>query len=148
MPMMPPNNIVRPGQTERLTPQQRLAMRAEAQQGRVGPPVPAPGYDVAPGRGGVGAPPGAGGTGYSGPSPERATGLAPLPDMPLPPPPQRPEIIMNPPSAPSSPMRPQRRVPMPPSRGGMAKGGQAKAYAKGGSIDGCAQRGKTKGRVV
>jgi hypothetical protein len=29
----------------------------------------------------------------------------------------------------------------------LAKGGMAK-YAKGGSIDGCAQRGKTKGRMV
>jgi hypothetical protein len=35
---------------------------------------------------------------------------------------------------------------------GMKRGGKAKAYAKGGSIssrgDGCAQRGKTKGRFV
>ena len=32
-------------------------------------------------------------------------------------------------------------------KGGMACGGMKK-YAKGGSIDGCAQRGKTKGRMV
>jgi hypothetical protein len=29
-----------------------------------------------------------------------------------------------------------------------AKGGMMKAYAKGGSVDGCAMRGKTKGRMV
>jgi hypothetical protein len=29
-----------------------------------------------------------------------------------------------------------------------AKGGNVKAYKKGGKIDGCAQRGKTKGRMV
>jgi hypothetical protein len=29
-----------------------------------------------------------------------------------------------------------------------AKGGGVKAYKKGGSIDGCAQRGKTRGRMV
>lgn len=29
----------------------------------------------------------------------------------------------------------------------LAKGGKVKSYAKGGSIDGCAQRGKTKGKV-
>jgi hypothetical protein len=29
-----------------------------------------------------------------------------------------------------------------------AKGGNVKAYKKGGKIDGCAQRGKTKGRIV
>ena len=31
---------------------------------------------------------------------------------------------------------------------GYKKGGKIKKYAKGGSIDGCAQRGKTKGRIV
>lgn len=30
----------------------------------------------------------------------------------------------------------------------LKKGGKVKGYAKGGSIDGCAQRGKTKGRVI
>lgn len=30
----------------------------------------------------------------------------------------------------------------------MAKGGKTKCYAKGGAIDGCAKRGKTKGRFV
>jgi len=30
----------------------------------------------------------------------------------------------------------------------MKKGGKVKKYAKGGSVDGCAQRGKTKGRMV
>lgn len=43
MPMMQQAPVV-PGQMERLTPEQRMLMRAEAQQGRVGPPVPAPGY--------------------------------------------------------------------------------------------------------
>lgn len=32
-------------------------------------------------------------------------------------------------------------------KGKMAKGGKAKAYRKGGSIDGCAMRGKTKGTM-
>lgn len=31
---------------------------------------------------------------------------------------------------------------------GMKSGGMAKKYAKGGSIDGCATKGKTKGRMV
>jgi hypothetical protein len=31
--------------------------------------------------------------------------------------------------------------------GGMKKGGKVKKYAKGGSIDGCAIKGKTKGRL-
>ena len=31
---------------------------------------------------------------------------------------------------------------------GMKRGGSVKKYTKGGSIDGCAQRGKTKGRMV
>lgn len=31
---------------------------------------------------------------------------------------------------------------------GMKSGGSVKSYAKGGKIDGCAQRGKTKGRVI
>jgi hypothetical protein len=31
---------------------------------------------------------------------------------------------------------------------GMKKGGAIKKYAKGGSVDGCAQRGKTKGRMI
>jgi len=30
----------------------------------------------------------------------------------------------------------------------MKKGGKVKGYAKGGAIDGCAQRGKTRGKVV
>ncbi len=30
----------------------------------------------------------------------------------------------------------------------MKKGGKVAKYAKGGSIDGCAQRGKTKGKMV
>lgn len=30
---------------------------------------------------------------------------------------------------------------------GMKKGGKVKKYAKGGSIDGCAQRGKTRGTM-
>ena len=30
---------------------------------------------------------------------------------------------------------------------GMKKGGKVKKYAKGGSIDGCAQRGKTRGMM-
>jgi hypothetical protein len=29
-----------------------------------------------------------------------------------------------------------------------AKGGMMKTYAKGGSVDGCATRGKTKGRMI
>jgi hypothetical protein len=33
------------------------------------------------------------------------------------------------------------------AKGGMACGG-AKKYAKGGSIDGCATKGKTKGRMI
>jgi hypothetical protein len=31
--------------------------------------------------------------------------------------------------------------------GGMKKGGKVKKYAKGGSIDGCAIKGKTRGRL-
>jgi hypothetical protein len=34
------------------------------------------------------------------------------------------------------------------SPAGMAKGGCVKKYASGGSVDGCATRGKTKGRMV
>ena len=30
----------------------------------------------------------------------------------------------------------------------MKKGGAVKTYAKGGSVDGCAMRGKTKGRMI
>jgi hypothetical protein len=30
----------------------------------------------------------------------------------------------------------------------MKKGGDVKKYAKGGSVDGCAQRGKTKGTMI
>ena len=33
-------------------------------------------------------------------------------------------------------------------KGKMAKGGKMKAYKKGGSIDGCAMKGKTRGRMV
>jgi len=44
------------------------------------------------------------------------------------------------------------RQKMETSKEGKAKGGKVKAYAKGGSVsaraDGCAQRGKTKGRFV
>lgn len=34
------------------------------------------------------------------------------------------------------------------AKGGMACGGKMKKYAKGGSVDGCATKGKTKGRMI
>ena len=51
-------------------------------------------------------------------------------------------------------MAPPKRMRMPPkevkSKVPVKKmmGGKVKSYAKGGSIDGCAQRGKTKGRYI
>ena len=43
------------------------------------------------------------------------------------------------------PKRPAQPMPMP---SGMKHGGKVSGYAKGGSIDGCAQRGKTRGKMV
>lgn len=48
---------------------------------------------------------------------------------------------------------PARSAPMPVRPAGratamMKKGGDVKKYAKGGSVDGCAQRGKTKGTMI
>ena len=34
------------------------------------------------------------------------------------------------------------------NQAGYAKGGKVKAYVKGGGVDGCAQRGKTRGKVI
>lgn len=57
-----------------------------------------------------------------------------------------------PPAAPQSSMGPSMGGMPRPGQMEMAKGGKVQAYAKGGSVssrgDGCAQRGKTKGRMV
>lgn len=67
---------------------------------------------------------------------------------------------LTPPTVPVQPRQPMGRarpmpVPMPVRRRGMNEGGAVKKYAAGGSIssasrraDGCAKKGKTKGRMV
>lgn len=44
----------------------------------------------------------------------------------------------------------EKHAAMPASKAhkGLKSGGGVKKYAKGGSIDGCAQKGKTKGKMV
>ena len=56
---------------------------------------------------------------------------------------------------PTPPSRTSGNMPMPTMAGGMKKGGKVKKMAKGGSVssaskrgDGCATKGKTKGRFV